>query len=368
MESIDLALGGEALRRFLRVLPHRRELGRVEMALVQGDGAFLDDRGDDARLRGAAADRADARMLRSDGVDLLGHHAGGLECVAAAVHGRRTGMRRLPVEGDEIALDPDGSEHYAEGIAEVLEDRSLLDVELEIGGAILLLELGLRRVLEFYPHRFERVDEEDAGLVLEIAHVLDVEVAREGARTEEASTEAGAFLVGPVHELDGDRGLALSLEVAQYLEASDHVPAAVEPAAVGDGVEVAADQKGLRALAFEGRPGIARGVLAMWDADRIELLVEKIEGLEPGIGERDALRARFVLREGPEFLQVGDRALGIQYSHGAPPVMIGNGRRVARPAAIDRSSLIFSGRPCGACRPRCRPWNSSPPPRRTSGW
>src|SRR5439155_822041 len=62
------------------------ERRRVEVALVERDAAVLDHARDDARLRGARADRADAAMAFGDGVDLGAHPRGGEEGVLAAIH------------------------------------------------------------------------------------------------------------------------------------------------------------------------------------------------------------------------------------------------------------------------------------------
>ena len=42
-------------------------------------------------------------------------------------------MRRLPAPGDPVTLDAEGPEHDAERQVERLEDRALLDVQLEVG-------------------------------------------------------------------------------------------------------------------------------------------------------------------------------------------------------------------------------------------
>ena len=56
------------------------------------------------------------------------------ERVAALVHRRRAGVRRLAAPRDAVALDAERAEHDAERQIERLEHRPLLDVQLEVGG------------------------------------------------------------------------------------------------------------------------------------------------------------------------------------------------------------------------------------------
>jgi hypothetical protein len=76
--------------------------------------------------------------------------------------------------------------------------------------------------------------------------------SRKGGRTEQTAAEARAFFVGPVDQADGYGRPAVKLggEAAKNFEAGEEIEAAVEPTAVGDGIEVASDQQGF--LRFAG--------------------------------------------------------------------------------------------------------------------
>ena len=50
------------------------------------------------------------------------------ECVAALIHRRRAGVRRLSTKGDLVTLDTERAQHDAERKVHRLEDGSLLDV------------------------------------------------------------------------------------------------------------------------------------------------------------------------------------------------------------------------------------------------
>ena len=74
--------------------------------------------------------------------------------------------------------------------------------------------------------------------------------ARERGGAEQAAAEARAFFVGPIDQADRDRRAAVVLarEAAQDFEAGQHAEAAIEPAAVRDGIEMAADEQRLVAI------------------------------------------------------------------------------------------------------------------------
>src|SRR6185437_16123696 len=102
---------------------------------------------------------------------------------------------------------------------------------------------------------------------------------------------------GPADELERQRAL-LGRERAQDLETGDDVQAAVEPAAVGHRVEVAADDD--EALGLTGRRGPQVAGLVVLDADAVdlrELGAEPVVRLLPFVGPRDALGAVVVAGE-----------------------------------------------------------------------
>src|SRR5215208_4630704 len=119
-------------------------------------------------------------------------------------------MGLLAHKADGVTLDAEGAEHHAERQLHPLQDGTLLDVQLEVGGGVLELTPRLVDPVEVDAVLGEGVGQGYAVAVLEVAHVVGFQGARGGAGAEEAAPEAGA----------------------------------VEPAAVWDGVYVAADQDG----------------------------------------------------------------------------------------------------------------------------
>ena len=89
-------------------------------------------------LRDDAARRADRAVpdLGRDLADVERELRGAGERVAALVHRRRAGVRRLAAPGEARALDPERPEHDAERDVHRLEHRALLDVELEVRGGV----------------------------------------------------------------------------------------------------------------------------------------------------------------------------------------------------------------------------------------
>ena len=85
----------------------------------------------------------------------------------------------------------------------------------------------------------------DAVLVFEAARFVHVQIAGAGGGTKQTFAKPRAFFIRPVHQAHGDRRLAMILrvEAAQNFHARQHIQAAVEPAAVGHGIHVAADEQ-----------------------------------------------------------------------------------------------------------------------------
>ena len=168
-------------------------------------------------------------------------------------------MSRLAAPGDPVPLDAERAEDDAEREIERLEDRPLLDVELEVGGgASRARDRASSARVEVDAVRGERVGKRDAVAVRELAQLVLVGHRAGGrARAEEAAAEARALLVGPVDEPHRDRRRPFVGDAPQHLGAGDDVEAAVEPAAVRHRVDVAADEDGALRLAGEREPLVA---------------------------------------------------------------------------------------------------------------
>ena len=193
-----------------------------------------------------------------------------------------------------------------------LEHRALLDVELEVGDGSVEPRPGARRGVEVDPVGGERVDERDAVAVLDVADAAGLEGAGGEARAEQRAPEARALLVGPVDERDGHGRLAGGRERAQDLEPAEDAERAVEPAAVGDRVHVAAEDHRPLARPGEDGPEVARLV----DVDRHRQLGQALAqpgaGGRPRVGPRDPLGAALVLGELAQGAEVGERALRVR--------------------------------------------------------
>ena len=155
-------------------------------------------------------------------------------------------MGFLAVEGDGVALDAFGAEDGGEGKAEALEDGALLDVEFEVGGDVFAFAGGVADLVDVDVAGGEGGFEGDAVAVGAGAVGGDGVGSGEGGGAEERAAEARAFLVGPVDQADGEGRTAIGVagDGGEDFERGDDAERAVEPAAVGDGVEVAAEDEG----------------------------------------------------------------------------------------------------------------------------
>jgi hypothetical protein len=104
--------------------------------------------------------------------------------------------------------------------------------------------------------------------------------------------------------------VVLLAQRAEDLEGGDHTQTAIEPAAVGYGVEMAAEDEGSVAGAAQGDPVVAGGVVVTLDVvlvgQRGDQALEPGARLQPGGRPGDALRAGLVAGEGAKGFQVGD--------------------------------------------------------------
>ena len=240
----------EALARLLRLREHRRELRRVEVALVEQLLGGLDDRRHDPRPADDAARRADGavarRARRSSRISSASFAAPASASRRLSI-GVEPACAAWPRPGDPPALDAERAEHGAEREVQRLEHRPLLDVELEVGGRALELRARLERAVEVdaVRARARRAARRRRGRSAARSSSWSAIEPRRGGRAEERAAEARALLVGPVDEPDGDgRRRPPRRSGAAPRPPATHVEAAVEPAAVRDRVDVPADQHG----------------------------------------------------------------------------------------------------------------------------
>ena len=212
-----------------------------------------------------------------------------------------------------------------------LEHGALLDVQLDVGDDIAQPRARLAHPIDIDAMGGERVGGRDAVGVTQTANEVGIVLTGGGHRADQAESEAGTFLVGPVDKLDRERGRAAGGQRAEHLQRRQHAEAAVEPAAIRNGVDVAADDEGLRRAALERRPQIA-GLIDL-DADR-EVRQQPALPLArsgPGIGPGQPLGAALVSGELRELAQLGDHS-----------PRVGGHRRLSAPALRPRSAVAWA--------------------------
>ena len=322
------------------------------MPQIERRGAGAGDDVGDAGLRLDPSGGADPALVARDVAcrEREARRAG--QRVAPQMHRRRAGVRGLAAKGDLVTLGGEGAGDDSQRQAHRLEHRSLLDVELEVGGGAAQAAAGLEHAVEAHAAARQHVGHRLAVAVAQATSDFEVEASRRGARAEQAQPEARAFLVGPVDQAHGDRGHALRRDASQHLEARQHVERAVEPPAVGDRVEVAADEELLRRASFERRPAVAGLVGLDGDGESGEVLGEPVTGARPDRRPAHALRAAVVAGEAGELAQLRYGARWIE-RHGSGAAYHRDCERNAeiRPASTDRNLGPHPSRP--ALRRRC---------------
>ena len=291
---------------------HRVELFLLGRADVDGEDSPA---GDDVARVGIdlhVADRADGvgLVVHRHLVDEFGDARHAEPGIAALGHRRRAGMALLAGQRHLQPLQALAMGDDADVDAFVLEDRPLLDVQLEEG-------LHLARADRFFAlpaDALEFVAEALAGLVLAVVGPVLLVHAGKDARGEHGRGEARALLVGPVG--DHDRMLRPDAEVVQRtddLQTAQHAKDAVIFSAGRLGVEVAADID---------RQGVGVGALAagkhgahLVDADcepcRLAPALEEMAALAVLVGERLAIVA------------AGDAGADLRHLHQRIPQTVG---------------------------------------------
>ena len=171
-------------------------------------------------------------------------------------------MRRLADEPQDMPLDAVGADHRAGRSTHRLEHRPLLDVQLQVGARPARVERAprLEHAIDVDAVLGQRVGEARALAIDEVAHGVGDEAAAGARRPEQAAREARALFVGEVHDGQRDGWRRTAAVAAERLDAGQHAERAVEPAAVGHGIEVAADDDGLGSRAGQRDPVVAGDV------------------------------------------------------------------------------------------------------------
>src|SRR5215207_3080369 len=176
-------------------------------------------------------------------------------------------------------------------------------MQLEVGGCRPDLAAGLHSLVEVDPVLAESIGQRDTIRVLAPAElVLIAHRAGGRARAEERAPEAGALLVGPVDEPHGDLRLALVCQPTHDLDPGHDIQRPVQPAAVRDRIDVASDEERSLRAAAKSPPLVAGLVQLVLEPKAVQLGLEPLTRLPPGLRPRDALRPVLVSRQLAELL------------------------------------------------------------------
>src|SRR5262245_18030415 len=313
----DVVVTRGILRRAPGVFEHLREDGGIERSLIERDLADARHRGDDRRFHRHDPHRADdardgRRMAARDLAALERRLCRSEERVAPHRNRRRPGMRRLADEADHVALDAERAKHDARRLVHRLEHRPLFDVELEIAARGDLLQRGMRLVhaIQIDAVLRDRIRQRRPLPIDQRAYFVRPQAAARGRGSQQAAAEARAFLVRPVD--DGERPRrAAPLVHAQRAEACRHAEAAVEPAAIRDRIQVAADDDRVRRVARQRDPVVTGRVGRHPQAERGHVIAEPRARVAPHRPPGQTLRAVGCARAGRQRAQIGDHAFGL---------------------------------------------------------
>ena len=222
--------------------------GRVGVANIELQDDAAGNAVDRARMDVAGADGGDGvDRSRGEGVLFDGENelGGGAERVFAVGHQERSGMAAKAGDGEAIAGRRGDAGDDAERDAFALQQRPLLDVQLDPGVVVVGRELD-RVEAPVKPAAVRTAASVRAVSVGSFASRrasarCGIESAGHEAAANAADAEAGRLLRGEHDELDGAaRAKAAAFECAHRLQAAEDADGAVIHAGVWDGVGVGA--------------------------------------------------------------------------------------------------------------------------------
>src|SRR5262249_5188771 len=138
--------------------------------------------------------------------------------------------------------------------------------------------------------------------------------------------------------------VVFGVETAQDFERGEEVEAAIQPAAVGHGIQMATEEQCFFGGAGQSDPVVGGRIVMMLDGQTAQLGSEPLARFEPGVGPGDALRPVCVAGEGAEFFELGYCAFRIECH---VPVSVVEWRRRSCRRRI-RASRPAGGKTAGA--------------------
>ncbi|MNN10820.1 hypothetical protein D3C81_1237550 [compost metagenome] len=176
-------------------------------------------------------------MTQGCAIDRADDHRGPDQGVLAQVHRRRAGMGFDAAQGQVEPLLAEGAEHHADGLGLVFENRPLLNMRFKISPH----RVPKHRPLPSVADGIERLANTDTLRITLGQGLLQRELTGEHPRPHHAGGKPRAFLVGPHHHFQRRFGVhAQVVEGADHLQPGHHPVAAIELAAGGLGIDMAA--------------------------------------------------------------------------------------------------------------------------------
>ena len=205
--------------------------------------------------------------------------------IPAPLHRPGAGMGGLAAEFDQHASAGIAAGDDADLHALAVEDRPLLDMELDIGVEGVRRSLHLTAIADAVELLADRL----AIVVTPAERPVERIGAGKAARADHGRREAPALLIGPVDHLDRPfRAVAELVERAADLQPAEHAGDAVEAPAIHLRIEMAAHHHRRQAFILPGpaREDVADAVDAHVQARLLAPVDEEVAHLAVGIAER----------------------------------------------------------------------------------
>ena len=143
---------------------------------------------------------------------------------------------------------------------------------------------------------------------------------RKCRRSEQAAAKTRPLLIRPIHQSHSKRRFSVVFfrQIPHHLKSRNHAEASIQPAAVGNRVKMAAENKRLLARAPQRDPLISRGIEVSLHRKADQLAPKPFARLEPCGCKRNPLRPVSVGRQVAKLAQIRNYISWLKW-HTIPP-------------------------------------------------
>ena len=190
-------------------------------------------------------------------------------------------------------------------------------MQLQVRGDVVAFNRCITNAFDRNVTSFQRCLERDAVSVR--AHAVRCNAVRAGksGRAKQTSPKARAFFISPIHETQRARRRRTRYRIgAQYLKSGNDAESSIQPATIGNRIQMAAQHQGLVGNPAQGDPVVSGCIVVVLEPilrKLLQLFSEPRACSKPRRCPRYALRAVGVRSESAKLVEVAQHSNGIKH-------------------------------------------------------